>query len=302
MSLPQELFSKADEVYAAFGGLEEARKLYTPRELWRTTVFYGPTITLTNFQTRLGGDASPLVPIPRLNFAELGYIPGTKVLFTNELKEIVFETVIEPRLDLTPEEYLWGINGPQLAFVESLAHGTRLFAYLQTEGGGLLAQVLVCKQRHPQDIAQDLELLKRQVRQVQTEVQTELLFDLPLNDLSYKFWFYEAGAELNFNLQKLKENANTKTVEKGPGEILYITPKRSMWFACTNENDVPLLLTDITGAESGRIKQLNGLYYLQLGRAGITTQPQLVNSRFLQPIRKPAPIRLSARFYYNQDA
>jgi hypothetical protein len=295
MSLPEELLSKAEEVYAAFGGLKEAKNLYTPRELWRATIFYGPTITLTNFQTRLEEGIGPLVPVPRLNFLDLGYIPGTKVIFTDEIKNILFETVLTPHPDLTPDEYLWG-SGPQLAFIESLAHGTRLFAYLQTEGGGLLGQVLVCKERHPQDITQDVELLKRQVKQVQTQLQTELLFDLPLNGISFKFWFCEAAAELNFDIQKLKENANTKTVEKGPGEILYITPKRSMWFACTNESDALLSLNGVTGPDAWRIKQLNGLFYLQLGRAGITTQPQLVNSRFLQPIRKPAPIRLSGAF------
>lgn len=296
MSLPQEFFSKADEVYAAFGGLEEAKKFHTPREIWRSTVFYGPTITLTNFQTRLEDQDGPLLPVPRLDFAQLGYIPGTKVLFTSVIRDIVFETVIEPHPELTPQEYLWGVNGPQLEFVESLPHGSRLFAYLETESGGLLAQVLICKQRHPQDITQDIELLKRRAKQAQTELQTELLFDLPQNNLFYKFLFCEAGAELNFDIQKLKENASTKTVERGPGEILYITPKRSIWFTCTNENDVQLQLTNITGAEAWRIKQLNGLYYLQLGRAGITTQPQLANSRFLQPIRKPARVVLSGTF------
>lgn len=286
----------AEYLFASFGGYEGALKLWGLEDLQQMVQYRGPTIFLTTRLTVLPVEITtgtpPVVetqnvvsPVPNNSWEEYGWLVGTPI----QILSLDYSSVVEAELRLIPHtnRWCWGVTPAQRAWVASKPHGSRWWGRIQTNTGIKILQIIVNLVEPsvippaPLKLTEANEVILRlgnypRIRiklgqtvllktagdyvywkPLGTETLTyEALVDAPNYDLVGKNL---TAADALLAAAGLTRISNTLTYQKlGTTKIVVnLTVSDGKVVTATEDAFIPLNLSEITGLESWRLKQIH---------------------------------------------
>jgi hypothetical protein len=219
--LPQEVLTEALRRTVAFANPQE---LFTDRQLAEIVLFYGPTVTLTPF-VYLSGEQQ--IPVPDLDFKELGYQPGSVLTVHTPGGRLLLATTLQTVVLNNEVRYCWGVTEDQQEFLETIPHGSRLLlSFIDSTGETNVVQALVSRERAEQDRLAEVSRIRSQQERERPAQHHELLFTATTE--------LQLILSENLQLEYLEAAAAPESVviKAVPGEVVFVRPLKTtkLWF------------------------------------------------------------------------